>query len=727
MLPPMEQARERAASIAFLTSIPMVAQLIGGRAVRDALFLAEYDAVLLPRVMLAAAALSLGGAVSVGRVMPRWGPRVTAVTLVLVNGAIFIFEGALLGVAPRVIAVVTYLHVSALGALGASAFSSVVNERFDPLYAKTVVARAGTGGALGGVLGGIAAFLLSDTLPLASVLYGLGSISILLALGIWNVGRSTQQKRPSEGAAKFGIQTIRKDRYLSRIALTVVLLGAVSVFLDYAMKAEADARFADSASLLSFFAVFYMATSLLTFVTQAGAAKPLLQKIGLGGTMAVLPVSVTLTAGLGAVWTHLWTVTLARGTQTIVASSLFRSGYELLYTPVPLLKKRSTKAMTDIACNRIGDGIGSAIVMVIVAVAATAEVATSWVLVVATIAALTSAWMIRQLHHGYVQELATSLREGSVALRSDDIVDATTLHTLAETAAVLNRQELLESIEEMERGRQAAQRAEDRQRLTRQASDLLSDDPQRVLSTLLDESLSPHFAAFVIELLGDDLYARPAYGALKGMGSRIAGQLVDGLLGVESPVAVRRRIPRLLRKVEDPRAVHGLLRGLRDEDFDVRYRCGHALADLRSRDPDLSLPESEIMEVVAREVAADQERWQHQRLLEEVAPEIQSEIDAVLEDREDQNLQHVFTLLSLVLDRDAIILSLRALSSQDENLRGTSLEYLYNVLPESIRGPFWPRLTQRSERPRARPTKSSPEKLLQSMQSVMLDRDRLAK
>ncbi|MDH3623575.1 MAG: hypothetical protein OES69_18980 [Myxococcales bacterium] len=70
----MEQARERAASIAFLTSIPMVAQLIGGRAVRDALFLAEYDAVLLPRVMLAAAALSLGGAVSVGRVMPTHGP-----------------------------------------------------------------------------------------------------------------------------------------------------------------------------------------------------------------------------------------------------------------------------------------------------------------------------------------------------------------------------------------------------------------------------------------------------------------------------------------------------------------------------------------------------------------------------------------------------------------------------------------------------------------------------
>ncbi|MFW2389909.1 MAG: hypothetical protein ACN4G0_16340, partial [Polyangiales bacterium] len=79
----MELARERAASIAILTSVPMVAQLIAGRAVRDALFLTEYDAVYLPRVMLAAAALSLGAAVAVSRLMPLWGPRTIAVGLAL--------------------------------------------------------------------------------------------------------------------------------------------------------------------------------------------------------------------------------------------------------------------------------------------------------------------------------------------------------------------------------------------------------------------------------------------------------------------------------------------------------------------------------------------------------------------------------------------------------------------------------------------------------------------
>ena len=718
----MERARERAATIAILTSIPMVAQLVAGRAVRDTIFLTEYDASYLPRVMLAAAALSLVSAVSVGHWMPRWGPRATALLLATLNGVVFVLEAALIDVAPRAIAVAIYLHVSVVGALVVSAFSSVVNERFDPLYAKTVVARVGTGAALGGVLGGVVALILSSTVELAVVLYGLGALSALVAVGVWQIGRSTQSRRPTDGPARSGIQTVRSDPYLSRVALTVMLLGAVGVFVDYAMKAEADARFVDSASLLSFFAVFYMVTALLTFVMQAGVAKPLLRKFGLGGTMAVLPFAVALSAGLGAVWTHLWTAVLARGSQTVLSSSLFRSGYELLYTPIPPAKKRATKALLDIACNRLGYGIGSIIVMLIVVVTSTPTAATSWVLGLATAAALLSVYMIRQLHDGYVRELATSLRDGSVALQSDDIVDATTLHTFAETAAALNRQDLLEGIKAFARG--GNDDSQQRDTWTSQTADLLSDEPTRVLNVLLDESLSSRLAGPVIDLLGNDTYARAAYHALERMGSKITGQLIDAMLSSDSPVAVRRRIPRLLRKLEDPRAVRGTIEGLHDEEFDVRYRCGHALADLQRANRDLEFPRPAIIDAIARELALDQEQWRRRLPREEGYAEIPNEIDALLDAREDRSLRYIFTLLSLALDRDAIILSLRALSSEDENLRGTALEYLHNVLPDPIREPLWPRLM---ERPPTRSTTPPQEDLLRSMQSLIINPNLLGK
>ena len=262
----MERARERAASIAILTAIPMVAQVVAGRAVRDTLFLTQYDASYLPRVMLAASILSLGFAALVARWMPRWGPRAAALMLSIANGAAFVLEAALVDDAPRGVAVATYLHVSVAGALVVSAFSSVVNERFDPLYAKTVVARVGMAATVGGVLGGAVALVLASPVDLATVLNGLGAISAVVAMGVWRIGRSTQPQRPDDGPARSGVETIRDDPYLSRIALTVILLGAVGVFADYAMKAEADARFGDAASLLSFFSVFYRVTARRTVV-----------------------------------------------------------------------------------------------------------------------------------------------------------------------------------------------------------------------------------------------------------------------------------------------------------------------------------------------------------------------------------------------------------------------------------------------------------------------------
>jgi HEAT repeat protein len=718
----MKRARAGAASIAIVTTIPMMAQAVAGRAIRDTLFLSAYDASHLPAAMMGAATLSLATAFSISRVMPRWGPRATTVVVSCVNGTLFAAEGALVDVAPKAVGALAYMHVGVVGLLVATAFSSVVNERFDPHYAKTVVSRIQTGAALGGVLGGIAALVLNEVLELSTLLYCLASLSAMVAVGAWKVGPSTQPTRATDTVSRTALGTIRADHYLRRVALIVMLLGVVGVFVSYAMKAEASLRFGDSASLLSFFTTYYMATAVLTFLTQASVTKPLLLKVGLGPTLAVLPVVVGLSAAVGAAWTRLWSATLARCSQEVFTSSVFRSGYELLYTPLPTQKKRGTKALIDIACNRIGYGAGSLIAMGVVATAATLQVATSWILGLAAVTAFVGAWLVRRLHDGYVRELATSLREGTVVLGSDDIVDATTLHTLAQSASVLDRAELLESIEAFELKRDAKQ-ARRRRILTAQLADLLSDDPERVLNVLSDESLSWRLAPHVIDRLGTDAYAGPAYRALATMSPRITGQLVDAMLSSEMPPAVRRRIPRLLRKGEDWRAVRGLIEGLRDEEFDVRYRCGHALADLKLANPDLELPSETIMQAVACEVRADEAQWQHRRLQEEPATEPQSEIDALAGAREEHTLQHVFTLLGLALDRDAIVLSLRALSSDDENLRGTALEYLDNILPEEVREPLWPRLTKPTEAGRARSSGGPPDKLLQSMRSLLLDHE----
>src|SRR4051812_32868964 len=72
---------------AVLTATAMIAQLVAGKAVRDALLLSTYGPRALPNVMIASAVLSLAGVLVFSRVMGRFGPvRVVPLTFALSGG-----------------------------------------------------------------------------------------------------------------------------------------------------------------------------------------------------------------------------------------------------------------------------------------------------------------------------------------------------------------------------------------------------------------------------------------------------------------------------------------------------------------------------------------------------------------------------------------------------------------------------------------------------------------
>ena len=56
---------------------------------------------------------------------------------------------------------------------------------------------------------------------------------------------------------------------------------------------------------------------------------------------------------------------LVRGAQAVLRNSLFRSAYELLYTPLAQERKRPTKAIVDVGVDRLGTAAGSAVVMLV--------------------------------------------------------------------------------------------------------------------------------------------------------------------------------------------------------------------------------------------------------------------------------------------------------------------------------------------------------------------------
>jgi len=94
----------------------------------------------------------------------------------------------------------------------------------------------------------------------------------------------------------------------------------------------------------------------------------------------------------------------------------------------------------------------------------------------------------------------------------------------------------------------------------------------------------------------------------------------------------------------------------------------------------------------------------------------------VLRGRASRSLEHLFTLLSLVLPPETVRLAFHSLHTGDRHLRGTALEYLETVLPEPVWQKLWPFLDEGEAQP-ARAGKSSGQamqELLASQESIVL-------
>lgn len=722
-----------AALAALLSAAVMIAQQVGSKATRDALFLASFAPEDLPRVVIASAAASTAAVLAAARAYARFGPAKVVPGAFAVSALLYVGEWLAAPEAPRPVAVVLYLHTAVFGALVISGFWSVVNERFDPHTAKTVVSRIGTGATFGGVAGGLLAERVGewgDADVMLVVLAGLNAVAAFGVTRIGVVGRPRQaENEPTSGT----LDVLRRTPYLRSLALLVLLTAASAALLDYAFKAEAAHHFEQgSDSLLRFFALFHVGAAVLSFVLQTGLAKPALERLGVAGSAATLPIVVLLTGAVAAGLTRLATVVAARGAELVFANSIFRSGYELLYTPVPPERKRPTKALIDVAFNRLGDAAGSVVVLLVLALAG--ALAVPVVLGLAAAIAVVSLLVARRLHRGYVGQLEESLRKGTPAAAEAQLLQEATLQTLSTLG--LDREALFEQLAAQQSWSDRATHPridgpEESDAKEPDGIDAPADDPvhaaartlrhgapDEIRAVLRDGPLDRRLVQHAIALLARRDVHHEAIAALRSIADEVAEPLVAALTDPDQPFAIRRRLPRVLEVCDGAVGAGGLVRGLDDERFEVRYRCALALARIAARVPERRPEPGRIREVVARELEAGRKVWDSRRLLDDDTDEDAPLLDRALRDRIHRSVEHVFTLLSLAYDPEPLRLSLVALAGDDRQLRGTALEYLENVLPEDIRDALFPMLDVRVEVREKRSREEIVQDLVRSMQSM---------
>jgi len=595
----------------------------------------------------------------------------------------YIGEWFLLDYRPGLTSIILYLHMAVFGAILISGFWSIINERFDPHSAKQRVARIAAAAALGGVLGGILASEVAKSMDVRTVLLFLSGLHLICMVTVRCIGAPIRTL-PIDNAVRTrsAFTVISQTNYLQWMAALMVLVAVMAALIDYAFKSEASAHFKDSESLVAFFGSFYAAVGVLGFILQSLLGRRILQRYGIGMTIAILPFTIAVFGVIGVAFTYLWTMVTLRGGQAIFANSFFRSAFELLYTPLPPHKKRPTKTIIDVASDRLGDLIGSGLLLALLFIAP--NLPTSVVAGCAVIVAVIALYVVIRLNRGYINQLARSLRKGVVRIDEEDIVDATTQEILAETSAWSEREFLQSKInalahpDDQEESDEESSITDEAGRMALIVSDLSSGDSGRIRRALGNPDLDVSVAHYMIPLLANNDVTLEARSELRWLVTRIPGQLTDALLNPDLPLLVRQRLPGVLEASHSPRTIAGLLLGLVDETFNVRYSCARVLVRMRHRNPHLVIPRQQVYDAISKELKATPEEWEGRDM--ELKMDYASDEEDV-NPQFNRGLEHVFTLLALTLDPDAVRLTMQAAFSKDLNLRGTALEYLENVLP----------------------------------------------
>jgi len=627
-----------------------------------------------------------------------------------------------------------YLQVSGVGPLLGSGFWLIATERFDPHTAKRRFGQIAGAGTAGGLIGGLVAERVGAIFGVAATLPLLAVVNLYCAWIIRRLAASEAPATPTQvgdvspdlaaQTPRSGLLALREAPYLQNLAF-LVLLGALGASLaDYLFKSQAVAALGRGERLLSFFAVYYAGTSLLTFGLQTWMSRRALERLGLGAIVATPSAALAAGGVVGLAIPGLASVVLARGAETICRGALFRSAYELFYTPLPAAEKRAAKSLIDVGVDRLGDALGAGIVQFVLVVLSPAS-HTTVMLSAAVASSCLGLLLAGRVKRGYVHTLERSLRSRAVELDLSDLDDLTTRTVMLRTLRDRGPEERIS------RTGSLVAPASTPSSIDPEVADIMvlrSRDRARILSVLrrasgVGAALVPH----VIPLLAWDPVAEEAGRALRQVAEARVGELTDALLDPQQSFAVRRRLARVFSVCASQRAVDGLLLGLDDGRFEVRYQCGRSLAAIAGRHTTVRIESVAIYAVVLRELAVGRSVWESHRLLDRLDEgEGHSAEDAFIRNRASQGLAHVFTLLSLVLPAEPLQISYRGLLTEDEHLRGTALEYLEATLPPLVRARLWPFLEDRRPASRAaRQRDDILDDLMRSHASIRLNLEEL--
>lgn len=261
-----------------------------------------------------------------------------------------------------------FVWLSVFNLFVVSVFWSFMADLFDDRQATRLFGAIAAGGSAGAILGpGITAVLVqrigpADLLPLAALVLAL-TLPCIAGLNRWahrradGGARPDGNERPLGGTILEGVRAVAASRYLAGICIFIWMYTTLATFLYFTQANIFEQAIPNSDDRTSVFAAIDLATNTLTVGIQVFVTARLVQWLGLGRTLALVPVIVAAGFLALAAAPVLAAIAVVQVVRRAGNYALAKPGREMLFTVVPRMQKYKAKNFIDTVIYRGGDAI----------------------------------------------------------------------------------------------------------------------------------------------------------------------------------------------------------------------------------------------------------------------------------------------------------------------------------------------------------------------------------
>jgi AAA family ATP:ADP antiporter len=277
------------------------------------------------------------------------------------------------------LAIAFYLWVNIFIIVLVTQFWIIVNDIFNPREAKRLIGFFGSGGILGGLVGGeLTGFLAKSKVDYHLLLLATGMlIACVFVAGyifMWQKKRiapaidadeKKKRKEPDKVGFKECFNTIKNNYYLKLLAAVVVITIIIETLIDFQFNSVVEETGALSNNLTAFYGHFFGGLLVFSFFLQLLLTSNIIRRYGILFALLLYPLTL-LFCSLGiAIFVNIYFAILLRGSDKSLYYSLNQSVRELIYIPISPEIKYKAKVFIDMFLNRFSKSIGAVILIIL--------------------------------------------------------------------------------------------------------------------------------------------------------------------------------------------------------------------------------------------------------------------------------------------------------------------------------------------------------------------------